>query len=239
MLRPIRKHLKYALLDRWRRVPHSPIAGLAPVLFNRFRCGGSISLVDIGAHRGDFTLSMRKLCGVSKAVLVEPIEDLAANLRQNPELSTYSIYNCVVSDCDGETEMNIFNHATYISSVLPLDTSISELSVLAKEEPKKVRRPARTLDSILAETDLGSIDLLKIDVQGLEHKVIAGARNALARTTCVFVEVSFRPLYQGSPVFGDIYEVMYQQGFMLTALEPGYATSAGELLQADALFVRS
>jgi FkbM family methyltransferase len=171
-------------------------------------------------------------------VLIEPIEDLANALRQHPELAAYHICDCIAADRDGEIEMNVFKDSPYISSVLPLDTSTPELAVLSKAGAKMVRRPARTLDAILSGTELRTIDLLKIDVQGFEDRVIMGAHDALARTACVFVEVSFRPLYHGSAIFSDIYEMLYERGLILAALEPGFATSTGELLQANALFVK-
>ena len=239
MLAAVRKRLKRALLERC-HLPYSPISGLTPAVFSRFRCRprDDISLVDIGAHRGDFTLAMRKLCHVSRAVLVEPIERLAADLRQHPDLAGYYVYDCAVGDRDGEIEMNIFGNSPYISSALPLDSSTPDLTELAVGGSKMVRRPALTLDTILAQTDIRSIDLMKIDVQGFEDRVIKGARDALTRTACVFMEVSFRPLYHGSAIFGDIHALMYQNGFFLGSLEPGFVTRAGELLQADALFFR-
>ena len=175
---------------------------------------------------------------MDKALLIEPIETLATDLRHHPELGSYYVYDCAVADRDGEIEMNIFDDSPYISSALRLDTSTPDLAVLGKRGARMVRRPARMLDTILSQTDIRSIDLMKIDVQGFEDRVIAGANHALARTACIFVEVSFRPLYCQSSIFGQIYAMLNNRGFMLCALEPGFATRAGELLQADALFVK-
>jgi hypothetical protein len=48
----------------------------------------------------------------------------------------------------------------------------------------------RTLDEVAAQHGIAAIDLLKIDVEGFEFEVLAGARKALAKTEAVVVEVS-------------------------------------------------
>jgi predicted DCC family thiol-disulfide oxidoreductase YuxK len=48
----------------------------------------------------------------------------------------------------------------------------------------------RTLDEVAAQHGIAAIDLLKIDVEGYEFEVLAGAGEALAKTKAVVVEVS-------------------------------------------------
>jgi hypothetical protein len=52
-------------------------------------------------------------------------------------------------------------------------------------------------------------------------------------------EVSFSPLYEGSCVFGQVYDFLHARGFRLLALEEGFRGQDGELLQCDALFNNS
>jgi len=78
--------------------------------------------------------------------------------------------------------------------------------------------------------------LLKIDVQGVEHLVLEGGKQALLNTSFVWMELSFKPLYIGSSVFHDIYSMMEKSGFILLELSPGHRSPINELLQADALF---
>jgi FkbM family methyltransferase len=237
MLTGILRQVKRALLERW-LIPYSPVEQVPYCIYRRYRVNNPITIIDIGAHRGDFTLGLKKVCPVSNAVLIEPIGRLAESLRANPEFSGYSVFDCVIAAHDGEIEFNVFPDAPYTSSALSADFTVESMTSATKTAAEVVRRPARTLDSVIAQTGLKLIDLIKIDVQGLEHLVIQGAADVLARTTAVFTEVSFRPLYVRSSVFNDIYRMMYERGFVLTALESGFRTQSGELLQADALFVK-
>jgi FkbM family methyltransferase len=238
MLQSLRRKIKHSLLDRW-RVPHSPISGVPPCVFQRFRNLGPITLVDIGAHKGWFTTGMNSVCSVKDALLIEPIGALAQELASDPALSDYRILDCAVSDFDGEIEMKIFPEAPYMSSVLTLDRSVDDVAETAKTNAVCVLRPARKLDTIAAGFAPTAIDLIKIDVQGLEHLVINGGRETLSRTKAVYTEVSFRPIYLGSSLFFDIHALLQTHGFMMIDLEPGFRSRSGELLQADALFVKA
>jgi FkbM family methyltransferase len=238
MLSELRRRFKHALLARW-RVPHSPIPGISPTLYRLFKASGSIVLVDIGAHSGAFTRGMKRLCAVKQAVLVEPIPAMVTQLRGDSELRGYAIFGCAASETNGEIEFFVHEHFAEISSVLPAKSDVSGMTEILAGAPTKIVVETRTLDSIVDTRDVASIDLLKIDVQGFEDRVLKGASQVLAITEVIFIEVSFRPLYEGSCTFFDVYRHLVDHGFVLLNLEPGYRSKDGELLQADAVFQRA
>ena len=80
--------------------------------------------------------------------------------------------------------------------------------------------------------------MLKIDVQGAEAQVLAGASQILNRTRFVWIEFSFKPLYENSPTFFDIFAQMDAAGFGLLELTPEFRAPNREVLQADGLFFR-
>ena len=55
--------------------------------------------------------------------------------------------------------------------------------------------------------------MIKIDVQGYEDKVIEGGKNIISRAKLVIIESSFEELYEGQPLFDDIYLQMRELGF--------------------------
>ena len=78
-----------------------------------------------------------------------------------------------------------------------------------------------------------------MDVQGAEHLVIRGGRETLTRTKMVWTEISFKRLYEGACLHHEVVDLLSESGFKLYDLETGFRSPQGELLQADALFIRT
>ncbi len=62
--------------------------------------------------------------------------------------------------------------------------------------------------------DLGTVDMVKIDVQGAELDVFKGGIKALADALVIWTEVEFIELYEGQPLFAEIEQFLRAQGFM-------------------------
>ncbi|WP_295847198.1 FkbM family methyltransferase [Tardiphaga sp.] len=113
---------------------------------------------------------------------------------------------------------------------------------------EQVQLPTRRLDDI-AEID--AIDFLKIDIQGSELSVFKHGRGKLARAVVIQTEVSFVPLYEKQPVFGEIDLELRSLGFiphMFAAINkkmiapmlgPDPAAAINQLIEADLVYVRN
>jgi len=106
----------------------------------------------------------------------------------------------------------------------------------------------RKLDDIAQITHL---DFLKMDVQGVEREILAHGRAKLADTVVIQTEVSFVPLYQGQPVFGEIDLALRELGFLphcvtgtkiwpIAPMVVGDTPNRGirQLLETDMVYVR-
>ena len=81
--------------------------------------------------------------------------------------------------------------------------------------------------------------LLKIDAQGYEDRVLAGAHNVLDRIRSIQIELSLVPLYEGQVLFDEIRRRLGSLGYELSAMFPVYVDEmTGQTLQIDGLFVR-
>ena len=72
---------------------------------------------------------------------------------------------------------------------------------------------AVTLDDWAVQEEVYSVDLLWLDLQGMEMAVLNAAPNVLAHTQAVMMEVSRRELYAGSPLYPDVVRWMRARGF--------------------------
>jgi hypothetical protein len=95
-----------------------------------------------------------------------------------------------------------------------------------------------TLDEICAKTREHS-DLVKVDAQGFELEILNGATRLLidGRPPLLYLEVSFVRLYDGQPLFDDVYRWLFLRGYRLVGLyEAGFRTHFYQV-SANALFV--
>ena len=82
--------------------------------------------------------------------------------------------------------------------------------------------------------------LLKIDVQGYEDQVILGATRIMQQVDSIMIEMSFQPLYQGQPLFDEIYQLLISKGFTFAGNMDGlFSPLDGSILQSDGIFIRS
>jgi FkbM family methyltransferase len=104
----------------------------------------------------------------------------------------------------------------------------------------EVTVPVETLDDLVSKHRLPTPYLLKVDVEGAELDVIAGAGRTLASTEAVIAEVSVAPRFNDAPGFADIVAVMDGHGFSVFDILAGKDfPEPGRLYTVDLVFVRS
>jgi hypothetical protein len=90
---------------------------------------------------------------------------------------------------------------------------------------------------LVRDAGLDHVDLLKVDVQGAEDKVLAGAIESLSMIFAIWIEVSFKPLYEGSAIYSEIYRTL-DKDFRLVDMQPAFRAPDAEILQSNMLFLR-
>lgn len=81
--------------------------------------------------------------------------------------------------------------------------------------------------------DLPQIDFLKMDIQGSELGVLKSGTRRLAQCVALQLEVSFVPLYEGQPVFGEVDMWLRAAGFLPHAFEDIKRWSVSPLIRND------
>jgi len=197
-----------------------------------------IMLVDIGASEGEFTMQVQRFCGIGRALLIEPQPSRCEQLRRKFSPPDYAVVCSAVGESERSMEMEVLRW-DYSSSILPVIRNRPEVNAMIDLNVRElIRCRVATLDKICSEQQFdGDVDLLKVDVQGAEHLVLAGARMTLRKTKLLWAEVSFQPLYEGSVTIEGLIKICREHGFLLKHLSEGFRGANGELLQADALFV--
>ncbi len=146
-------------------------------------------MVDVGAHHGihalvvAYELRARELSGHVHAFEPDPWNRhiLRQNLERNELLSFVTVHEEAVSDRQGEAELLVMENESSGHTL----RGNEEFAVWAgaRVTPRVV--PTTSLDALL--DGLPRVSLIKIDVQGAEPLVLAGAQRLIARDRPVLV----------------------------------------------------
>lgn len=140
------------------------------------RCSGLV--VDVGANTGFYSL-LAAACGRDVRVhAFEPfapvIEMLRENLAMNETRERIEVYPVALSDEPGETVMYVPRGAYDL-----VETSCSLSEQFEHRAGGTLLVPVTTLDAHVASKGVERVGLLKVDVEGVEHRVLRGAAAVL------------------------------------------------------------
>ncbi len=135
-------------------------------------------IVDVGANIGQFSFSIGKLLKTAKIFTFEPNKNLIKKLTNNTKDFDVKIFNFGLGNKNESLPFYASTISSEWSSFIKPDNSDYVEEVL---EIKKG-------DDILS--DLKSVDLLKIDVEGFEYQALEGMEDTLKRTRYLLIESS-------------------------------------------------
>lgn len=149
------------------------------ILRESFPLGGAF--LDIGANVGNHSVFVAKFLHASKVVLIEPNPPAIALLESNVML------NQIDDVCDLSKLGYGLSDGEHSSAFIRIGRN-NLGGARVKEGSGDV--PLATADSLIGDQ---SFDLIKIDVEGMEIKVLQGLKSVLERSNCkVFIEVDQR-----------------------------------------------
>lgn len=200
---------------------------------------GIDTVLDIGANVGQYSAQLRSSGFAGRIVSVEPLPDAFEELsRRAAKDANWQTINSAVGAEPGSTVLNV--SANSYSSSLRAMTSTHEAAAPGSKVVRQHDVRVRTVVDIVAELGLDPArTLLKVDTQGFEPEVLAGAADLLPTFAAVQLELSSVELYEGQQLFLPIAARLVANGFEVWSLDPGISDQAGRLLQCDALFVRT
>jgi len=206
-------------------------------LLSRF---GVTVVLDVGANTGIYARELRQIGYRGRIVSFEPLSSayaaLAAHAASDP---AWEAVNVAMGAQPGEAVLNVAGNS-WSSSVRPmLDAHLSAAPESRYVGTETVRM--ETIDAVFGRYVRPDDRVwLKIDTQGHERDVLAGAAASLPRIETLQVEMSPVRLYEGEALFTEMYDWLAARGYACVHLEPGLIDPADErLLSLDGYFHRA
>ena len=180
------------------------------------------TLIDVGSHQCEYILSIKKNFNVKRIYGFEPNPNTFKILKKNlNKFSEIKIYNLGIADNE---ENKILNQNIETSS-----SSINNLNQNSKYYKKKyffynilnlkkVTNPITIktikLENFMIKENIDKIDLLKIDTEGYELKVIKGLGENISKIKIIHLEHHFDDMIIKNYKLSDIHNYLKSKQFI-------------------------
>jgi FkbM family methyltransferase len=193
---------------------------------------------DVGANVGLYARHLRYLGYKGRIVSLEPAPEafavLALRAQDDP---LWEVHQLAAGDADGDAMFNVVSESVSSSFLALTDRFQAEHPPGTGVTSREIV-PVCRLDSFVERVHMDARVWVKLDVEGYELAAIAGAKELLARTTVLEVELATERLYEGEPLFFEVAPTIYDLNFRLIAVAPAFAGPSGRTLRFDGVFVR-
>lgn len=204
-----------------------------------FDHSGIQTVIDVGAHSGEFASAVREVLPEAHILSFEPQPDCYDELRQKMATrKPFQAFCMALGDQSGEISF-YRSRFSKSSSVLKMSERHQTEFPWTAGDLTEIKVKIDTLDNVAKGLDLRQNVMLKLDVQGYELNVLRGAVNTFPQIACLLVETSAVQLYEGEALFDEVAAFLSEHGYIYSGTwEQTYSAKDGRLLQSDSLFVR-
>jgi FkbM family methyltransferase len=200
-------------------------------------------VVDVGANVGQFGKHLRRTGYRGRIVSFEPLPHLSERLKVaahgDPD---WVVFEHALGDTEGEFEMNVTEGSGVTSSLLSAnDFGRSRFEKLRDTTTQTIR--VRRLDDVFDEVVAGIESprvYLKMDTQGYDLQVFAGAGDRIKDVVGMQSEVSSVPIYDGMPRLPEQIATYEAAGFENTGMFPVTRDPhTHRVIEYDAVMIRT
>lgn len=185
-------HADDKLLSPWIIITGQYEPTLTEHIVNRLRPDSNC--IDVGSNFGYYTCLMSKHCPRGRTIGIEPnrsVYELAVdNVLINVLQDRTEIVHAAIGDQEGEMVIHERIGRSGNSSIAPAGEAFTTWMAEPPERTSRVR--STRLDSLLDRLS-GRVDVIKVDVEGAEPLVLAGARDLVARNPRLTIFMEWSP----------------------------------------------
>ena len=204
-------------------------------------------IFDVGANKGQSIERYKKLFSKPEIHSFEPNPVEVNNMKEKyKNEKKIFLNNCAVGEKEGKMDFNIMADSTHSSfkNLIPDTTWLKKRSLTAKVQPKeyrtkKVSTNLISLDDYSEKNNIQNIDILKIDTQGYEDKVLLGAEKLIKnrRIKLIQLEIIFTEIYEKPLQIYDIEKTLIPNKYKFFGTSNGGSLVSEYVYQSDFIYV--
>lgn len=204
-------------------------------------------IFDVGAYNGSSVKRYKKLFKKPIIHCFEPISDDLNKINNNyPNDQKLFLNNVGVGNEKGYKKFNINTkrNTSSFKKLIPNTTWVKKRSKNFNVDDKKFTIKEQntkiiTLDDYVNEKNVSYIDILKIDTQGFEDKVLLGAQNLLKnnRIKLIQLELIFSEIYEGPLQIYDVEKMLIPNNYKLFSISNGGSLVTNYIYQSDFIYI--
>jgi len=203
-----------------------------------FSGADDLVIFDVGAYVGEVVATYKKLFPQSTIYCFEPFPDSFQKVNRLCRDASIKAHQIALSNKEGKATFNI-NVDLSCNSLLPPTESDFKCYSAKSIKDGEIQVETNTLDNFCAGTKISYIDILKLDVEGTEVKVLEGASKMLSKQAIklIYSEVMFIPHYDGGCMFHELDAFLNRYGYTLFNLYNLKSARNGQLRWGNAIFL--
>jgi FkbM family methyltransferase len=196
---------------------------------------------DVGANVGQYATMLRERVGYRGPIIsYEPVPEVAAKLRSAAASDpSWVVEEMALDATTGQAELNRFAKDEF-SSLHPLSDFARQQYPVELVQRIEVRTGTLADELPRYQAKLGfQRPYLKMDTQGHDLSVAAGAGDRLGDFVGLQSELAIRRLYEDAPGYVEALQFYRDRGFELSALVPNNVGHFPRLLEVDCIMFRA
>jgi FkbM family methyltransferase len=196
------------------------------------------TIIDVGANEGQFARRMREMGFRGHIHSFEPVsnsyEILKANARGD---ECWFCHNVALGRTAGTASINVSEKSYFSSFLQPNQFGCEQFGDIKIERTEKIN--VTTVDQFLRASNITSKNIfLKMDTQGWDLEVFAGAKGSIDKIIGIVSELSFVSIYEKMKDYKEALGEYEECGFHVSGF---YLVNNAEdlsLIEADCVMIR-
>jgi len=180
-------------------------------------------VLDVGAHFGEYAQSLRDLGYKNKIISFEPLKSNFEILSNKAKYDdNWDVYNFALGRTNSTSDINVSNDTVFTSFLNATEYSNEQFGTkthISRQERVEIF----TLDSVFKQCCNGVNEpkvFLKLDTQGYDLEVVAGAKESLGKVIGIQSEVSVKKIYEDMPDWLNAIALYSSLGYEVTGMYP-------------------